>query len=80
MKIDKSRKGSLRRTEVHAGAHDRIEHPGRQHQDRSGTRHDMDETARLALLDRFHVQSLAVQWMPAVVNDSFLPDMGRMIG
>jgi hypothetical protein len=80
MKIDKSRKGSLRRTEVHAGAHDRIEHPRRQHQDRSRTRHDMDETACLAQLDRLHAQSLAMQRMPTVVNDSFLPDMGRMTG
>ena len=40
----------------------------------------MDETARLAHLDRFNVQSLAVQWMPTVVNDSVLPDMGRMTG
>jgi hypothetical protein len=80
MKIDKSRKGCLRRTEVHAGAHDRIKHPGRQHQDRSRTSHDMDETARLALLDRFHVQSLAVQWMPTAVNHDFLPDMGRITG
>src|SRR5690606_16325543 len=31
MKIDKSRKGRLRHTKLHAGAHDRVEHPGRQH-------------------------------------------------
>jgi hypothetical protein len=80
MKIDKSRKGCLRHTEVHASAHDRVEHPGRQDQDRSRTSHDMDETARLAQLDRLDVQSLAVQWMPTVLNDSFLPDMGRMSG
>jgi hypothetical protein len=38
----------------------------------------MDETACLAQLDRLHAQSLAMQRMPTVVNDSFLPDMGRM--
>jgi hypothetical protein len=80
MKIDKSRNGNLRRAEVHAGTHHRIEHPGRQHQDRSRTRHDMDETACLPALDRLHGQGLAVQRMPTVVNESLLPDMGRMTG
>lgn len=46
----------------------------------SRIRHDMDETACLAPLDRLHAQSLAVQRMPTVANDSFLPDMGRMTG
>lgn len=74
MKIDKSRKGSMRRSEVHAGAHDRIEHPGRHHQDRSRIRHDMHRSGPSAQLNRLHAQSLAMQRIPAVVNDSFLPD------
>lgn len=40
----------------------------------------MDEATCLALLDRLNAQSLAMQRMPVVVNDSFLPDMGRMTG
>ncbi len=38
----------------------------------------MNEAASLARLAQFHPKSSAVERMPAIVDDSFLPDMGRM--
>jgi hypothetical protein len=40
----------------------------------------MNEAAGLARLARFNAKSLAMERMPAIVDDSFLPDMGRMTG
>ena len=40
----------------------------------------MDEATGLAHLARFHAKSSAMERMPAIVDDSFLPDMGRMTG
>lgn len=80
MKITKSRKRDLRRAKLHAGACDRIEHPGRKDENVPRTHDDVDEAASLAHLARFHTKSSATERMPAIVDDSFLPDMGRMTG
>ena len=63
---------------MHASARDRIKHPGRKDENVSRPRDDMDETAGLARLARFHPKSSAVERMPTIMDDSFLPDMGRM--
>lgn len=80
MKINKGRNRDPRRAELHDGAHDRIEHPGRQDENVSRARNNMDEATGLAHLARFHAKSSAMERMPAIVDDSFLPDMGRMTG
>jgi hypothetical protein len=38
----------------------------------------MDHVAGGALLRVSHWQQAAVEWVPAIVNFNFLPDMGRM--
>ena len=79
MKITQGGNRDPRRAElVHAGTCDRIEHPGRENENVSRARNDVDETAGLAHLARFHAKSSAMERMPAIVDDSFLPDMGRM--
>lgn len=81
MKIAEGRNRDPRRDELlHAGARDRIEHPGRKDENVSRARNDMNEAAGLAHLARFHAKSSAMERMPAIVDDSFLPDMGRMTG
>ncbi len=64
----------------HAGARDWIEHPGWKDENVSRAHNDMNEAASLARLARFHPKRSAVERVPAIMDDSFLPDMGRMTG
>lgn len=80
MEIDQSRDRNARRSHFHASAGDRVQHPRRQDEDGSRPRHEVDEAACLAQLTRFHAKPPAVKSMPAIVDDDFLPDMGRMTG
>lgn len=38
----------------------------------------MDNATANALLTVLHAQATAIEWVPAIVNLDFLPDMGRM--
>lgn len=80
MKIIQGRNRDPRRAELHDGALDRIEHPGRQDENVSRANNNMDKATGLAHLARFHAKSPAMERMPAIVDESFLPDMGRMTG
>jgi hypothetical protein len=57
---------------------DRIELPRRQDPHDARRQLDVDELARCASLDLNTPRALPAQWMPAVVDDDILPDMGRM--
>jgi hypothetical protein len=78
MKVAKSRDRDPRRAKLHAGASDRIERPGRKDENVPPVHNDVDEAAGLAHLTRLHAKSSAMERMPAIMDDSFLPDMGRM--
>jgi hypothetical protein len=79
VQISQRRHRHARRAELHPGAGDRVEHPRRHDRDHAGRRLDVHEATGEAILAVLLPDAPPVQRMPAVVNDSFLPDMGRMI-
>jgi hypothetical protein len=78
MQCPERRQRHLWRANLETGAIDRIELPRRQ--DRHGARRQLHvhELARCAPLALNTTRAPSVQWMPAIVDDNILPDMGRM--
>ena len=68
----------LRRSDLQAGAKDRIELPCRHHRDDTRLKLDMRDLAGRAPLDQNPPRAPPVKRMPAIVDDDSLPDMGRM--
>lgn len=80
MEIGERTNRHLARTGVHLGAGDRIEHPGRHHKHDAGFRLDLHEASGDPFLLAQERNTPAIQRMPAVMDDHFLPDMGTMTG
>src|SRR3546814_817622 len=80
IKFDQSRDGDAGRTELHAPAGDRVQHPRGDGDDDSRRRLGMDEPSCSPVFGVVLTQATPVERMPAVVNDHFQPDMGRMFG
>jgi len=80
MEISQRRNGYAWRPEVHARAGDRVEHPRRHHDDHTLRNLDVDMPARGALAVPLFANTPPIMRMPAIVDDDFLPDMGRMNG
>jgi hypothetical protein len=80
MKIDQGRYRNLRRTRFHANTGHRIQHPRRDGDNNARRGLDMRKGTGLSSLDVMLPQAATMKRMPAVVNDNFLPDMGRMSG
>ena len=80
MQVGKRRGRDTRRTDLHAGAGNRIQHPGRHHCDDSGRHLDMNNGTVSALLYVLLPHQPPEQRMPAIVDRDFRPDMGRMNG
>ena len=78
VQVAQRRHGDPRFGEHHDGTRDGVEHPCRHHFDYARLGFNMDDTAGTALLNIANLCAPAVQWMPAIVNFNFLPDMGRM--
>jgi len=78
MQVGEGRHRHARGAELHPGAGDRVEHPRRDDRDHAGRHLDVHEATGEAILAVVPPDAPPVQRMPAVVNDSFLPDMGRM--
>ena len=78
VQVGEGRHRHTRRAELHPGAGGRVEHPRRHDRDHAGRRLDVHEATGEAILAVLPPDASPVQRMPAVVNDSFLPDMGRM--
>jgi hypothetical protein len=74
------RQGRTRRADLHADASRYVEHPCGQDRHDAGQHLDVDEPARLAVVGPLDPDATAEQRMPAVMDDSVLPDMGRMDG
>ena len=72
------RQGRARRADLHTDAGRRVEHPFGHHRHDAGQHLDMDEPARLAVVGPLNTDATAEQRMPAIMDDSVLPDMGRM--
>ena len=78
MQVDQRGEGHARRADRHAGAGDRVQHPRRHHRDHAGRCLDMDNLAGGPPLAIVPPDTPAMERMPWVVDDDFLPDMGRM--
>lgn len=61
-----------------ASAEDGVELPGRKHRDDARSQLDMHELIRCAPLTLDASRSLPEQWMPAIMDNDILPDMGTM--
>ena len=78
VQVGEGRHRRARRAELHPGAGDRVEHPRRDDRDHAGRHLDVHEATGEAILAVLPPDAPPVQRMPGVVNDSLLPDMGRM--
>ncbi len=78
MQISECRHGHTRFAEFHPRAGDGIQHPFRDHRDHPWSRFKMNKTARGPLLAIVPADPAPMERMPAVMDDDFLSDMGRM--
>jgi hypothetical protein len=65
-------------TQLHRGAGDGIDHPGRGRNDIARRNDEVDDAAVSALLAVLAAKTAPEIRMPAIVNLYFLPNMGRM--
>lgn len=80
MKLDQSRNRHARRTETHARTGHRVQHPRRESDDDARRRLHMDKAPCPSIFAVVPSQAATKERMPAIVDDNFLPDMGRMTG
>lgn len=84
IEIRQRRQGRPRRSDSHADAGRSVEHPRRHHRDDARCHLDVDElpglAPGLAIVDPLDPDAAAEKRMPAVVDQSILPDIGRMDG
>ena len=78
VQVSERRHRHTRRTELHPGTGDRVEHPRRDDRDHAGRHLDVHEAAGETILAVVPPDAPPVQRMPAVIDDGLLPDMGRM--
>ena len=78
VQVQQRGRGQPRVTQFHACAGGTVQHPSRQDDNYTGTNLDMDDIAAGSSLAVLLAKSAPVQWMPAVEDFDFLPDMGRM--
>ena len=78
LKVDECFHRDPRRTEFHAGADDRVQHPVGQHRDNAGRRLNENQMAGGARLAPHHPDAAAMQRVPAVMDVNILPGMGTM--
>ena len=80
LKVDERFHRDPRRTEYHAGADDRVQHPFRQDRDDAGCCLDENEMADGARLAPHHPDATTIKRMPAIMDVNILPGMGTMDG
>ena len=81
MKVEQRRyRHAGRADRRHAPADDRIQHPRGDGGDHAGHRLDVNKLTGKALLTVMPSDTAPVEWVPAVMDLNFLPDMGRMTG
>ncbi len=78
MQLGQRRHGYSRYTEPEARAGGGIEHPASHNSDNAWSNLDVDDLAVRPPLTVVPPQPTPVQRVPAVVDDHFSPDMGRM--
>jgi hypothetical protein len=80
MQVDQRRRGDTRRSDLHAGTGNRIEHPCRHHGDDARRCLDEDEPTGDALFAVMPSDTPPIERVPSVVDLNFRRDMGRMTG
>jgi hypothetical protein len=80
LQVQQRRGRCARFAQRHAHASCRIQHPRRHDRDDAGGEFYVDNRAARALLGVEPPNGAAIHWMPPVLDDDFLPDMGRMFG
>ena len=78
VKRGQSDQGCQRRTDLHAGARRRIEHPGGYLDDPPRLYLDRGDRVAGTVFDAFKAYPPPEQRMPAIMVDAIPPDMGRM--
>jgi hypothetical protein len=78
VQIDHCRQSHTWLAKLHPETGDRIQHPSRQYHDDAGRHLDVEHLTVSSLLATFSPQPVPVEGMPTIVNDHFLPDMGRI--
>ena len=74
------RQGCAWRTDLHTDTGRRVEHPRGHHSHDAGQHLDVDEPTHLAIVGPLDSDATAEQCMPPIMDDSVLPDVGRMDG
>ncbi|WGF90835.1 hypothetical protein [Marinivivus vitaminiproducens] len=80
IEIRQSRDGCPWRADLHADAGQSIDHPLGQDREQARQRLHVEEPAALAVIDPFDPDAPTEKRMPAVMDNSMVPDMGRMNG
>jgi hypothetical protein len=78
MQLDERRYRHAWRADLHAGARDRIQQPGCNHDDHARRHLEMDKVPRGALLAPDQPDRVPMKRMPAIMDLDVLPDMGRI--
>ena len=78
MQVRECLHADLRSAQFHMGASHSVEHPTSDHDHDAWCDLDMNDFAVGALLAVLATDTTSIQWMPAVEDLNFLPDMGRM--
>src|SRR3954451_7307211 len=69
VEIMQCRQGCTRRADLHADAGQRVEHPCRHHRHDAGQHLDMDEPARLAVVDPLDPDATTAQPWPRIMTE-----------
>jgi hypothetical protein len=64
--------------DLHSGAGDRVQHPSRDDGNYTGRCVDVHYVTNSPSLTVMTPDTTPIKWMPSVMDDGFLPDMGRM--
>jgi hypothetical protein len=78
MQIGQRRHGDARHSDLHAGADHRVEHPGRHARDHAGGRLDVGDLTGGMPLTGLKPDTAPVLRVPTIMDEDFLPDMGRI--
>jgi hypothetical protein len=78
VQIEQRRQRNPRGTDLHSRAGGRLQHPGRHDRDDARRRLDVHDLAISAPFAVLQPDATPMKRMPAIVNHTELPDMGRM--
>jgi hypothetical protein len=78
MQVDQRRQRTTWGADLHAGAGDRIQHPGSHNRHYAGQRLNVNNVTDRSSLAVVAADATAIKRMPSIVDNDIPPDMGRM--